>query len=175
MKRLLLIAAAAAMISAPASANLIFNLSGATLQYGGQLTGSITLSDDLTQVVDLNISAPAADAGAFHFSAYTYTFANAIISTHLPNQYIRIDEPGGYELQFAFPVFTASGATFYTNGSSSDHTAAAGNRIITGGSFVAATNAAVPEPATWALTLAGLGLIGFGMSRRLRPARLGEI
>lgn len=172
MKRLLLIAATAAMISAPASANLIFNLSGATLQYGGELTGSITLSDDLQHVVDLNISAPAADASPpYHFAAYTYTFANALIDTHLPNQYIRITEPGGYELQFSFSTFTTAGTTFITTGSSSEHTTGAGNRTITGGSFVAASSSAVPEPATWTLALAGLGLIGFGLNRRRTLSR----
>lgn len=173
MKRILLIAAATALFSAPASANLMFDLSDATLQYGGELTGSITLSDDLAQVLDFNISTPDADgAPGFHFNAYTYSnVAGALVSSSLPYQYIRIDEPGGYELQFAFSQFTTAGVTFYTNGSSSDHTSAAGNRIITGGGFVPATASAdVPEPASWTLALAGLGLIGFGMKRRFRTA-----
>lgn len=174
MKRLLVIAALAALVSAPASANIIFNLSGVQLDGGGEVTGYFTTSDDLTTLVDLSLSVPGATIGAYTFLPVTYSFTDTI-NYQLPlNSHITVTKagPGGEKIQLWFGALTATGATVGTN--SWDHSAAAGNRNILPGGLLSAAPAVdptpAPEPASWTLALAGLGLIGAAFARRRSAA-----
>ena len=81
------IIAAGLAISGPASADVIFNLSGVTLSGGGTLTGSFTLNNALNSVVAADIVASAFDS----FAGYTYTFPGATLSQSLPTQYLQLD------------------------------------------------------------------------------------
>lgn len=169
MKRLLLIAAAAALFAAPASANVVYTFSNTTFNDGGTLTGTITVSDDLTQVVDLSITSTpgSVEIGGHFFELVTYAYDPLLVyDDQLPYNTVRVSDAGGDQLQVTFPVLTATGATLYAN-NGSEHQPKSGNRIIVGGSLVLATTP-TPEPATWTLALAGLGLIGFGMKRSTR-------
>lgn len=67
---------------------------------------------------------------------------------------------GRYVSTLAFPAFTATRATIRATGGD-------GFYAIGEAQFFAAQAAAVPEPASWALMLAGFGLLGGGL--RMQP------
>ena len=172
MKRILLLAAAAtALFAVPASANVIYTLSNVTMSDGNQLTGNFTVTDDLSTIVDLNISAPAGTLSGFNFVPVNYTMAD-VVTFQLPlNSWINVTKPG-HELRLSFGALTASGATLTTNGTSYDWYVNAGPRTVTGGSFiVAAAPTPAPEPASIALLAAGTGLVGFALRRKKHAAK----
>jgi hypothetical protein len=171
MKKIFLFCAAAgaaALLSAPASAAVIFNLVGVTLQGGGTLTGSFTTNDALTAVTAVDITASAGSFGGFPFTAYTY---NSLPSFTLLPLVFDVNGPNaGDELRIAFAgQLTASGATL---ANSYDYRTNAGPRAVTAGSVVAAAAAAVPEPATWAMMIVGFGMAGAVLRRRRPKATL---
>ena len=95
MKRVLLVAMAAlALATAPASANVVFDLSNVTLSDGGDMTGSITLANNLASIVDLSITV-SADA-ALGYQQITYVDTDTV-SFQLPlNGFIRVDDASGH-------------------------------------------------------------------------------
>lgn|GEM_PF-4566630 len=171
MKRLIAIAALAVFVSAPASANIIFNLSGVTLNDNTAVTGSITTSDDLATLVGFNISVAA--GGTFPHTVPDYTFDNtSIFTSQLPhNSWINLGSNGNY-FQISFGELTSSGATITTNAGSWVQQAGI-TRTFISGALVAAPvvdPTPAPEPASWTLALAGLGLIGAAFIRRRAAA-----
>ncbi|HWD50356.1 MAG TPA: PEP-CTERM sorting domain-containing protein [Rhizomicrobium sp.] len=179
MKRLGWIAAAAAalaLFSAPASANEIFTLTGATLQdqYGiasGSMTGSITL-DSSFNVVSFNFQTPAEPSGGgFSFSADNYTYPSGTATetgSVTPGGTLTISNAIG-RIIFDFFTVSTSGLTYYTPSYSLEYQSSAGNRLITAGSFVPAA-ATVPEPATWTILLGALAMLGLGMLWRSKSS-----
>jgi len=155
----------------PANADTVFQLSGATLQYGGDLTGTITFNNALTAVTAIDVFAPGpVVAGAYTFAPMTYTDTTGFsVHYQLPlNAYVLDSDSGnGDAFQLTFADITASGSTTFEQ-NSYEHQTDAGNRVVTGGSLVPL--AATPIPAALPLFAGGLGLIGLLARRRKRLA-----
>ncbi len=152
------------MASAPASAAITFNLNNVNFNGGGSLTGSFTTSDDLSTLLDFSITTTANNYGFFgNFPGATYTLANA--SNVLWSSVL------GLSADFSSPISQIGllfAAPLTSNGTAlalSDETVVKWNggiRFATSGTV----SAAVPEPATWALMIAGFGIAGASLRRR---------
>jgi len=139
-----------------ASADVVFTLHDAKFTGGpapvvdaGTLTGTFTLSDDLTTLVAVNLTASAApNVGAYDFAEHTYTLSNATVATSLPGGYIRISQSSGaYQLELRFATaLTSPGTTQLILDSSYEYQGAAGTRRVSAGTASAASTSAVPEP-----------------------------
>lgn len=151
-------------VAAPASAAIVFGVNGAFTVNGsaaGTLTGTFTTNDAITQVTAINLQSSANGA----FVAYTYNDVAAVDNQQLPNTFRLTVFSPTRQLQLVFsPALTAAGSAI--GGNSFENQSQAGNRLLTG--LVATQAAAVPEPASWGLMLAGLGLIGSGLRSRRR-------
>ena len=143
-----------------ASANIAYTFAGVTFSDGGTLNGTFTTNDAITSLLDYNITtSPAADIG------FNYTTATAgSSSTSLPFILVLSTASLDNILQVTFSGLTAAGGGI-TLGTfdSFEQTLSARRDIVSGEVIVAA---AVPEPETYAMLLAGLGLMGFAARRR---------
>ncbi|WP_254620996.1 PEPxxWA-CTERM sorting domain-containing protein [Sphingomonas sp. CL5.1] len=172
MMRKLVAAAALSAVSAiamatPASAAIVFNLDNVKLVDGGTLTGSFTTSDDLSALEDFSITSAGGNGWPYGtFAGTTYTMANAISPVFWTfAQGISANFAGAQLNIFFSSPLTATGATL--NQTSSETQTLAGSRWLTDGSVSAvAGGGSVPEPATWAMMIAGFGVVGAAMRRR---------
>jgi hypothetical protein len=155
------IVATALAAAAPASANVVYSLSGMTLTGGGTLTGSFTLNDSLTSVLSANITASPLGS----YTGHAYTYPGSTLNQSLPTQYFQLDSANSaFSLRFAFSSLTATSATL-NNTASYEYESVAGSRTVSGGRVVVAA----PEPASVAVLGAGLlGLAGIGFRRSRR-------
>lgn len=161
-------ALAAVTLSAPASAVVVFDLSNVQLVDGGQLTGTLTTSDDLSTLLDFSITSTSNSSVYGTFVGITYTLGDAWVSTWNPAQ--------GLVAQFLTPLaqlnlfvaspLTALGAPLAITTSETQIVGGGGTRWATSGELVAQQSAIVPEPAAWAMMIAGFGLVGVGLRRR---------
>jgi hypothetical protein len=151
----------------------MFDLSGATLQYGGDLTGTITFNNALTAVTDVDVMAPGPIAGSpgFTFQAMTYLDTTGFtVTSQLPSNsfVLDVDNGNGDRFQLTFASITAAGSTSFEQNSFESQTLA-GNRSVTAGSLIPDV-AATPLPAALPLFAGGLGMVGFLARRKKRKA-----
>ena len=154
------------LASSPASATITFNLDNVKLIDGSFLTGSLTTSEDFVDLIDFSFTTTAMSSEWGNFTGATYRMDDAIGSVFwIPGLTIQAnfgDPVARIDLFFAAPL-TAEGGK--VAGSSNEWVSAVGHRYVVSGS-VSPQVAAVPEPATWAMLIGGLGLVGATMRRR---------
>lgn len=155
------------LASAPASAAITFSLDNVNFVLGGSMTGTFTTSDDLSVLEDFSFTTTANDygwLGEFDGATYTFAAADAIIWSPLVGLSAGYTSPiSQIGLLFAGPL-TTDGTSLLL----SDEAVlvfGSGTRIALTGS-ISAVAAPVPEPATWAMMIGGLGLAGAMMRRR---------
>ena len=165
-------AAAALTFSAPATAAVIFDLSDVQLVDGGTLTGWLEVSDDLGTLLDFSITSSTNSGHPYpSFTGRTYTFADKTAYTWNTTQglWSQFGDPFAQLNIFVVKQLTGEGGSLAVTTSETQTT---GTRWLTKGDLVARQAGVVPEPATWAMLIAGFGLVGASMRRRSRTAVL---
>ena len=176
------------------------SFSGATLTNGGTASGSFTYRyDSVTNLltgVDSALLTTTAGSGVNAFPAFTWaynvpglttntnpigvsdaadgshqfglvdsqTYFDSLVGAYVPFQ--------GLGTQASLIVQSSNFASFFycqgAHGCNSTGLQSAGTSVAVLGA--GAATSAVPEPGTWALMLAGLGVLGFALRRRAQPA-----
>jgi len=162
MKRLLAAVAMVLSLAAnPASANIDFSLSGATLSDGGTLSGTFTTNDALNALLDYDFTTSGGTLTGFE-----YTPATAPVNlSSLPSIIVVETAALDHILEITFQGgLTATGATILQGQFDSFEQVGTDHRQINAGEAVVA---AVPEPSTIALLAIGaLGLLTGVRGRR---------
>lgn len=164
-------AAAATLLSAPAAAVVVFDLNNVTLVDGGTLTGSLTVSDDLSTLLDFSITSSSNAGWPYgNYVGRTYSFADTTFYSWNAAQGLLADfgGPSARVNIFVASPLTASGALLAVTTSETQSVTGGGTRYAISGELVAQQPGLVPEPATWAMLITGFGLVGASMRRRSR-------
>jgi len=155
-------------VAAPAWADVTWLVSGA-FDDGSTLAGSFTLNQyGFVSAVDLTTQSQGVFTGVNYVLQPTFPANNGF-------NFLEID-PGPYtgalRLNFDGPIADANGpiagtvsilSTSFECQNSQNCQAAGGNtRFLVGGS----ASSSVPEPASWAMMIAGFGMVGAAMRRR---------
>ena len=169
LPKLLLAAALASASAIPAqAAEVVWSLQGATFTDGGVATGSFTFNADNNIVSAFSLSVSGGNTTDFPAFTWNSSTADAIYvgifdglnfrSTDSLRQ-LRLDPVGS---------LTNAGGTVALDLTSlfgGDCYNCSPFRAFSSGSLVASA-AAVPEPATWGMMLAGFAAVGWSMRRR---------
>jgi hypothetical protein len=155
----------------PAQAALItWNLDGVTFNDGSTATGSILIDPTAHTSSTFSVSTTAGALSAF-------TFNNSNSGLYFgggagPNNFILLDSGAHRYFNFSFASgLNAAGGTFALNTASSYECMNCNPfRRVTSGSLTAVAAADVPEPATAALLLPALGMLGWMSRRRKKQA-----
>jgi hypothetical protein len=154
-------------VAAPASAaNVIFDVNGTFGAPGGTLTGTFTTNDTFTKVVAIDLTSSSNGA----FQSFEYDVVADVDAQFLPNFFrLTVSLPGPHtdQLQIVFsPALSPAGSAIGGNSFEHQDFQGSGNRILSG--TVHEAVAAVPEPTSWALMIAGFGLAGATLRARRR-------
>ncbi|WP_165249536.1 hypothetical protein [Paludisphaera soli] len=155
------------------SANVVYTLTDVNLALGslpaGTLSGTFTLSDDLTTLLGADLTASAAMVNGFSYAPTTYTLANSTFYTNNLASYFQLTQ-GAAELRLIFATPIATTGTTALSSGSYEWQAAAGVRTVASGSVVASTGA-VPEPSALVLSSIGVWSSLLVVARRYRRRR----
>ncbi|WEK41727.1 MAG: PEPxxWA-CTERM sorting domain-containing protein [Candidatus Sphingomonas colombiensis] len=171
--RKLVVAAALSTVAmlgtaAPASAAAVFNLDNVKLVDGGTLSGTFTTSDDLATLIGFSITSSTNSGWPYgSYTGTTYTFGNATALFWNAAQGLSATFSNAKLNVFFNSPLTSTGTSL---NQTTSETEKGYNRYLTSGS-VSAVAGAVPEPATWAMMIAGFGLVGAAMRRRAVKVR----
>ena len=160
-------ALAALTVALPAKAvTLAWTLSGVTFDDGGTAIGTFTTDSTNGHLMTYSIDTIAGSTfGAFHYDPTTsLIFANNFFGS---NSFTVSNTAFTRQINFAFVnPLTSGGVDPFATGwyrPSYECNNCVSMRVVTGG---VATTATVPEPASWALLVAGFGLVGVIARRR---------
>ena len=168
-------ALALGMALAASSANaaiLNWTLSGVTFDDGGTAFGNFSTDDSTGNLLAFDITTTAGSAlGGFHYDATTsLKFGD---NTFSPNSFVVVNNAFSSYFNFTFvnPLTSPGVDALVTGFNSSTGSWECDNcgtvRSVTGG---VATTGGVPEPAAWAMMLAGFAGIGGVLRMRRRAA-----
>lgn len=167
-------ALAAALLSAPASAAVVFDLSNVYLVDGGQLTGTLTTSDDLSTLLGFSFTSTSNSSGYGSFTGRNYTLGDSLLAFWNPSvglSSLFLGPLANVNLFFSAPL-TLAGTSLAPSSSETQIVSGGGSRWATSGELVAQQPDVVPEPASWALMVAGFGLVGIGLRRSAGLSRI---
>ena len=164
--------AAVLAIGSPAAASVTFNVSGGFWWPGvivsGSISGTFTTNDAITQLTAIHLT--TTENGDFESALYDDI---ADVDENVLPHHFRLTVPPEFpgdpsnqlQLVFSTALTSVPGAAFTFGGFESQPEG--GNRMLNGtASVVGSPPAAVPEPASWALTIVGFGLVGAVIRRR---------
>ena len=180
------------------NANVKAPFNGAGFTGGQSVTGSFVFDADLipnTPFPGSNLffnnfadiaDIPAADAFTINFGPYVFTLADNLDAQRLAGiQYVNGQFNGfvfltDFLFQNQWYRFRTEGATFNVRKLTGQNGNITGGNLITGTLNLGLTDQtpyvietpAVPEPATWAMMIAGFGAVGFAMRRARRNVRV---
>lgn len=151
-----------ALAATSASAAITFELEDVRFIDGSQMTGTFTVSDDLSDILafDFVTGAGSSPWGHFTGNSYSSTDASSIWWVSAQGLQAQFSNPTAQiNFYFSSPL-TADGTGL--DATTSETVSGIGTRHLDSGSITAA----VPEPATWAILLTGFGAVGLAMRRR---------
>jgi hypothetical protein len=149
--------------AAPASAApIVYNISGGMFADGTAFTGGFTYETSNNSISAFDVNTNAGVLPAFH---YVDANSGAYVGGGAgPNNFITIADTGTRYFNFSFASSLATGASQSISTSSSYECNNCGTfRRVTAGTV---STGAVPEPATWAMMILGMGAVGFAMRRK---------
>ena len=158
-----LLGAAALAMSASASANVDQHVQ-MTFESGGVFSGTVTFLNDFSAYVGVSGTLTGGTNDYSSVISWVYDSSNWSTGTNNFSNFLMDGTPDDYGLfiQFAYN-YTNAPSLLFTSGVSYD---SFDNYINQTDALVSGSITAVPEPETYAMLIAGLGLVGMMARRR---------